>query len=326
VLGALAPWALTVLHHAWWGVDLFFVVSGLSLALGYVRAVREGATWPTARGFFKRRAARIYPAYLAAIALVLVTHPSFFSRAGITSSLAVHALLLQGYVLPAGIVLIGASWSLTTEASFYLLLPAIARPLFRARRPLAVALSLVVVGWVMHAVAHALVLEPGQHTALLEDAQRRWITSRLDQFLLGSAAAILYASDHNPLRGHPGRARAVLAVAIAILVVAFRLEGELYLTKLGALPYPLMSLATTAIAFAALDLDPPRFLAWIGTVSYGVFLSHQLLIGFVGALTTKLAGTWTGLLVHASLALGASLIVAAASYRWLEKPVIRWAR
>src|SRR6185503_4766549 len=34
---SVVPWILTVLHHAWWGVDLFFVLSGFSLSLGYLR-------------------------------------------------------------------------------------------------------------------------------------------------------------------------------------------------------------------------------------------------------------------------------------------------
>src|SRR4051794_23655964 len=33
----LVPWLMTILHHAWWGVDLFFVVSGFSLAMSLVR-------------------------------------------------------------------------------------------------------------------------------------------------------------------------------------------------------------------------------------------------------------------------------------------------
>src|SRR6185503_1427838 len=61
---ALAPWVLTVLHHAHWGVDLFFVLSGFSLAQGYIRAFAGGPRAPPSpRAFLRRRAARILPAY-----------------------------------------------------------------------------------------------------------------------------------------------------------------------------------------------------------------------------------------------------------------------
>src|SRR6185437_14252626 len=69
---ALAPWVLTVLHHAHWGVDLFFVLSGFSLAQGYLRAFAGGPRAPpSARAFLRRRAARILPAYYVALTITL---------------------------------------------------------------------------------------------------------------------------------------------------------------------------------------------------------------------------------------------------------------
>ncbi|HSN99121.1 MAG TPA: acyltransferase family protein, partial [Candidatus Nanopelagicales bacterium] len=115
-LGPGAPWALTVLHHAWWGVDLFFVVSGFSLALGYLRAFAAGRPPLAPRDFLVRRAARVLPAYAAAVALALAAHPDVAGHPAFGAALAAHAALLQGYVSPGGIVLIGASWSLTTES------------------------------------------------------------------------------------------------------------------------------------------------------------------------------------------------------------------
>src|SRR6185437_16863872 len=73
---ATAPWALTILHHAWWGVDLFFVLSGFSLAQGYVSAFAAGRAGPPARVFLARRAARILPAFFVAIAVMVAARPS----------------------------------------------------------------------------------------------------------------------------------------------------------------------------------------------------------------------------------------------------------
>src|SRR5262249_50910545 len=123
----LAPWALTIVHHAWWGVDLFFVVSGFSLALGFLRSARADrqalapSRWTRAKAFFRRRAARILPAYAVALTVTLAVHFRMLLEPSFPAALAVHALLLQGYLTPGGLVLLNPTWSLTTESHFYLL-------------------------------------------------------------------------------------------------------------------------------------------------------------------------------------------------------------
>src|SRR5512132_1387720 len=176
---ATAPWALTILHHAWWGVDLFFVLSGFSLAQGYVSAFAAGRAGPAPRVFLARRAARILPAFFAAIAVMVAARPRVVLQPGFPAALGAHLALLQGYVTPGGIVLIGAAWSLTTEAHFYLLLPLFARPLLVPLRPARRWLpagARTALAWGSRALLHAWILEPGVHSALLEAPQRRWIS------------------------------------------------------------------------------------------------------------------------------------------------------
>ncbi len=143
VPAAIVPWLLTVFHHAWWGVDLFFVLSGFSLAQAYVRAFDRGAEPTPPALFLRRRALRILPAFYAALAVMIATHPSWILRPGFPAALAANLTLLQGYVQPGGLVFIGAAWSLSTEAHFYLLLPWMARPLL-AKAPSSPARRLLV--------------------------------------------------------------------------------------------------------------------------------------------------------------------------------------
>jgi peptidoglycan/LPS O-acetylase OafA/YrhL len=333
---AIAPWVLTVLHHAWWGVDLFFVLSGFSLAQGYLRAFERGRPEPAGR-FLLRRAARILPGYLVAIAIVLASHPAFFAREGIVAALAAHLALLQGYVAPGGIVIIGATWSLTTEAHFYLALPLIARPLLArdAARPWKRALvtaGLCVVAWASRDALHRAVLEPGVRTALFEITQRRLATSRLDQFVLGCAAAAAHAS----ITGGPRAARAArlapfgVIASLVALVLAFRAEGALLLEAGGSWPYAPMSLATAALVLSAtlcegraLAVVAPRPLAALGVVSYGVFLYHQLALGIVGH---HLVGeSWATLAINGALGLALAAAMGLGSWVLVERPALRWA-
>ena len=334
---AAAPWALTILHHAWWGVDLFFVLSGFSLAQGYVSAFAAGRAGPSPRVFLARRAARILPAFFVAIAVMILARPSVVRLPGFPAAFAAHLTLLQGYVAPGGIVLIGAAWSLTTEAHFYLLLPLLARPLLdpsRASRRWLTAGAVCALAWGSRALLHAWILEPGLHTALLEASQRRWISSRLDQFVLGAFAAAINATIRTSPRAAEAARRApyALALSIAALVVAFRLEGALYLDPLGSWPYALISLATTALVLSASLLEgralaalAPAPLRALGVVSYGVFLSHQLALGLVGHVLGGEPSTWAALGANAALGLALSVAMGVASWTLIERPALRFA-
>jgi peptidoglycan/LPS O-acetylase OafA/YrhL len=338
VLRALPPgpaaWVLTVLHHAHWGVDLFFVLSGFSLAQGYLRAFATGAPVQPAGTFLRRRAARILPGYYVALAVALLFRRAMWSAPGAGAALAAHLAVLQGYVTPGGIVLIGASWSLTTEIGFYLLLPLLARPLLAGgNRRFVFGAALCVAAWVSRGALHAATLEPGVHTALLEATQRRWITSRLDQFVLGAMAAAVYGELHE--RADRARferlAPVALVLSIAALVVGFRLEGALYLTPGGSWPYALVSLATAALVLSAVLCEGraqrvlmPAPLQAVGVVSYGVFLYHQLALGLAGALLP--ASGWRSLAANAALALALALAAGAASWVLVERRAMRWAR
>ena len=332
----IAPWALTILHHAWWGVDLFFVLSGFSLAQGYISAFRADRAPPSAGVFLARRAARILPAFFVALAVMIAVHPSVALRPGFPAALLAHLVLLQGYVTPGGIVLLGAAWSLTTEAHFYLLMPLLARPLLSrdATRRWLTAGVLCALAWGSRAALHAWILEPGAHTALLEASQRRWISSRLDQFVLGALAAAI----HGKIRGAPRAAEAArrapfaLAASLVALVVAFRLEGALYLDPHGSWPYALVSLATAALVLSASLLDDralpwlaPKPLRALGIVSYGVFLYHQLALGIAGHALGGDDSTWLALGTNAALALALAIAMGTASWIVIERPALRFA-
>jgi peptidoglycan/LPS O-acetylase OafA/YrhL len=325
---AVAPWLLTAVHHAWWGVDLFFVLSGFSLALGPLRS----PGLDTASSFLLRRAARVLPAFYVALLVHIAANRHVVALPGFAGAVAAHLAVLQGYVSPGGVVLIGAAWSLTTEAHFYLLFPALARLVVAPPRWLRGAAVCGSV-WLARAVLHEAFLESGVLSGLLEASQRRWIVSRLDQFVLGCLAAGAHVAIERSRFAEPAArfAPAALALAAALLLVAFRLEGALYLLPWGSWPYLLLSLSTAALVLAAVllrgravRLVTPRPLCALGVVSYGVFLYHQLALGLADPRTVP-QPSWPDLAQTAAVALALSVAAGALSWVLIERPAIRWA-
>lgn len=398
---AVGPWILTVIHHAHWGVDLFFVLSGFSLAQPLLARLRRAlpedseplafAAW--GRSFVARRAARLYPAYLVALALVVLVVPALREKPSFAASLGVHLVMLQGYVMPGGLAIIGAAWSLTTEVSFYAAWPLLAprvlsrppadkvytsgqdvyatpppvytsgqevyaspgsactpegpvcatpdpvytsgreaytRRQHRGTSPWAVGAAIVLSVWILRAILHEQALAPGAPPWLLDASQRRWATSRLDQFVLGALAASLHAR----VRGSPVAPRVerlapwFLIAATLLLPPVFYLEGSFFGRPFGAFPYALVSLVTAAIVLSAACV-PARVEPWlfpaplraVGVISYGVFLHHQLAIG-VTSRWAGAPGSWLVLGRHAAGALGLSLVMGALSWWLIERPVI----
>jgi peptidoglycan/LPS O-acetylase OafA/YrhL len=320
--------ALSLLRHAHVGVDIFFVVSGFSLAQGYVRAFEKSEAGPRAGAFFIRRALRILPAFYLAIALHLMLRPELFAKASLPAALAAHALLLQGYVAPGGIVLIGAAWSLTTEAGFYLALPLVARSLLappRSLRPWVIGAAICVGAWTLRGALHDAVLEPGRVTGLLEATQRRFVLARFDQFTLGALAALAYSRFGNSLK------KAWIGAPLSLIGLAFalRLEGALYLEPGGSWPYALVSISIALFVLFTVAADRafgrPRLLAKLGIVSYGIFLYHQLALDRVGAFLPP-PDDAIRMIEIALVSLVISIGLGALSFRFVELPAIAFAR
>lgn len=109
------------------GVELFFVLSGVVLLRPFLRGTRAFRALP----YFRRRAERLWPPYLAALGIasgvvfLATLHPTWYSR---------HILpvfTIRGSIRQAGIVNLGwpiynlAWWSLTPELVFYALAPVV---------------------------------------------------------------------------------------------------------------------------------------------------------------------------------------------------------
>jgi peptidoglycan/LPS O-acetylase OafA/YrhL len=113
------------------GVDLFFFISGFCIFYPYARAQRDGRPGPTTRRFFTRRAVKILPSYLLALAVfAIVYHARFASPGEALVQIASHLTFLHTLSPLTFGAISGPLWTIGVEVQFYLLFPLIC-PLFR---------------------------------------------------------------------------------------------------------------------------------------------------------------------------------------------------
>lgn len=248
---------------AWWtighsGVDLFFVLSGYLIYGSLIE--REQTFLP----YFRRRLQRIYPTFLAVLALYIVLSIIFPHESKIPSGtipalryLAFNALLLPGII--AVDPMITVAWSLSYEVFFYLLIPLAVAGLGLRGRSRSIRVML------FFGTAAGL----ASYTALYGGH------IRLVMFLGGM---LLFEA----IRARPSLAPsswiALVAVAAALAVQLLPLGGSAgYTLKILTLFIAFPLLCATAFARPGagigrgLSFTPLR---WLGNMSYSYYLIH----------------------------------------------------
>ena len=123
------------------GVAIFFVLSGFLLYRPFVAARLEGRPGPRVGRYARRRALRILPAYWVALILLGLIVPQY-TPGVFGHDWWVYFGLLQSWSANTILGGISATWSLSVELAFYVLLPFYALALRRA----SVRTELVVLG------------------------------------------------------------------------------------------------------------------------------------------------------------------------------------
>jgi peptidoglycan/LPS O-acetylase OafA/YrhL len=308
------------------GVDVFFTLSGfLITTLLLEEWLARGRV--SLRHFYARRALRLFPAVIALLVayagFALVSGGPYLATrvAGVVYGLSYTSNWAQAYGLPFPEQEIGFLWTLAIEEQFYLLWPTLlVLGLFLARlspRRLIVAVTCVIVlVWVWRIVLTGNGVE-GRRIYFGTD-------TRLDQLLVGAALACWFVQ-------RPASKMASMAFRLAgwagVAFLAWRLFDSVYFRSW----YPTVGVGAIGLASAAIIgcvvtnsssvltwVFAMRWLRWVGTLSYSIYLWHVPAIRLIERSPLD-HHTVPKILAGVSL----SFVLAAASYRYVEQPFLR---
>jgi peptidoglycan/LPS O-acetylase OafA/YrhL len=314
------------------GVPLFFAISGFLLYRPWIAARLDGARPPSLRVYAQRRVLRIVPAYWVALVLIalLVGRSQVFDRPGGL----VYFGFAQAYGRDSFTGGIGQAWTLSVEVAFYAALPLLALAVRRLAGPgrrailrgeVALLLGLVALSFAWRLVVLA-TLDPGDaaYYPLLAA-----LPTQLDTFAGGMALAVLTAAGDGGRLGAlvaraPWTPWALAAAAYSALslwrpgeagyaLVAHELQG---IVALGLLAPAVLGAGAGGAVRRLLAWRP---LAWVGLVSYGLYLWHLDVLREVAEL---------GLPRGVALPIGVALSLAAGAASWygLERHALRLGR
>lgn len=336
------------------GVAVFFVLSGFLIYRPFVAAHLTGRRPQRPVAFWWRRVLRIVPAYWIVL--------TFFWAIG-TFRLGPdwwrYYLFLQIYSKETALGGVVQAWSLCTEMSFYLVVPALALGLVRlARGSLGqrVGAQLGAVGLVwLGGFASRAIIE--QVAPSYRGLSFNWLPTNLDLFATGMALAVVsaWSAEVPELRARLDRAARWaepwwLAGIALFTWYAYRVgpapsfevgyEGWFWHRRQLVLSLVTLLLLVPAV-FGPRDRRGLRWvwglrpLVWVGTVSYGLYLWHFDWMkrsiarvdpfgqtGWPGWFRTVPGDSSFWLLL--AVGLGVGLLFAAVSWYLLEQPLQRF--
>jgi len=317
---------LSIGLFTWSGVDLFFVLSGFLIG-GILLDTRDAPRYFGV--FYARRFFRIIPLYamLFVVALFLTRGSlvPFYSYATFTQNIwmASSGRFDASFLMP--------TWSLAIEDQFYLTLPFVVRyakpkhlvPILAVAALSAPLLRVVFYVWWPHAWITSYVLTP----------------CRADALLLGVLAAV---AVRNPtLMSHFAKSHrsffAALTIGLIGLVVLALAEWNLGSFAMTSFGYSwLAAFYLCVLLYVVVHQDTilgrimrMKVLVWLGTISYGVYLLHILVLGLCARAWSSFGdieqSSFYGVLVVCSAFIS---VLVAASLSWVlfEKRLVEYGR
>jgi peptidoglycan/LPS O-acetylase OafA/YrhL len=338
VLRGLSALVVALYHLLYWqgvaslhtfgsyGVYLFFVLSGASLAYTYAGRLQQGKL--SYRGFLWVRYMRLAPLYLALMLLVIPWKLSG-GGAGLLANALLNASFMFGFFDPAVTSLLIGGWSLGIEAVYYLVFPLLLMVAMASHRLGWASLLLLVV--VQAAWIHRTVGASGGYEANLVAYHQA--PAFAAYFMAGCLMGL--ARRHGRVPAWP------TSVLLSAIAAGFALlwalnpmrDGDQLTGWLGAACASLCLLMAWLAGGLDLRHGEARVAAHLGDATYGLYLMHPILffglawmvIPRLGLAPPQRWGLGSQLGLTAGV-IAAAFVLALLSERYFERPLRDWSK
>jgi peptidoglycan/LPS O-acetylase OafA/YrhL len=314
------------LQHAYLAVDLFFLLSGLVLALNYGSSVTIGGTWSSYIAFEKKRIARVFPLYIVITffqtAYDVAKHVVFGISMPVTwnaKAMIANLLMIQAWGISHSVVV--PAWSLSTEFAAYLLFPVLVSLTIESKPAVAGAFFIACLGalWYASLGPHDCI-ECGELLNVIQGDSPHPLMRCLGGFSIGMLAYRLV--KHRMIRSLTSNS-SVAIFSTLVTIAAFALGWNDFLVY-GLLI--IVVLVCFADSPAANRMFGNRAIFFLGKISYAIYLVHMLVFPVVYRISSMQAlhlGD-VGRMVSTLIAFVSVLLLATAAHYLIEVPGSRF--
>jgi peptidoglycan/LPS O-acetylase OafA/YrhL len=302
-------------EYGWVGVPFFFVLSGF-LITEILLDNKESNARTFFSVFYVRRALRIFPLYFLYLAVI----GAWCALLGVkTEGWPWFFIYLQNYYLGArdlrltpGMDL-SHTWSLAVEEQFYMLWPLV---IFATSRQLLKALCvLLIVGGV---VSRYWIANNLQYVAFAP------LSSNLDTLCLGALLAIL-ARDSDTKFANFSRVTLVIGIALLIAINVWppgtlNASNSIFMFVLAIVFAGVVGTVACSTNGFGLEWKP---LAYIGRISYGLYIWHAFGYGIVSVAVYHKWVPDLGWMVNDIARIAITFGIATVSFHYFERPILR---
>ena len=290
------------------GVDLFFCLSAYLITEILLRERRAKGSIDI-RSFYLRRILRIWPLYFAFLAFMILVAPRFLRQDSLSRPQAAMFLLLVGnwaYLLGPMNSVAGILWSVSIEEQFYLTWPLVVK--FHARNIRSICFGLLATATLYR------VFLISRHLRL--NAFWEGTFSRIDAICVGALIAVC-------LDGQMPKPRIWLVLGGLGALLATVYWGRFFGLR-ALITYPMVAVCCGAMLTGTLSencgLTQNSVLVRLGRMSYGLYVFHAFSLKLTAQLIYLHRFQYP---VRVACAGALTVLLASASYHWLESPFLR---